>query len=115
GPLPSVTPRTITSPEEMLEELERVRLRGFAITRGELHPERCAMSVPILDFSYRAIAALSVSAPTSRFTNDCVERLLPRLREHEYDISLAAGCPEPQVITSRSLLARRPRDLGNPA
>jgi IclR family transcriptional regulator, KDG regulon repressor len=112
-PLLSVTPRTITSPDEVLEELERVRLRGFAITRGELDLERCAMSVPILDFSYRAIAALSISAPITHFTDDFVERYLPRLREHAYDISLAAGCPEPHVVMSQSLRAPSPLEVGN--
>lgn len=67
--LPPVTPKTITSREELFEELERTRERGFAVDDEErLEGLRC-IAAPIR-FDSDIIGAISVSGPTARIDED---------------------------------------------
>lgn len=69
------TPNTITSPEALRLDLERVRVRGYSIDDVENEPEVRCVGAPIFDHSARVVAALSVSGPTTRVTPDRVEEL----------------------------------------
>ena len=67
--LPAVTPRTITDRDELYEELERTRERGFAVDDEErLEGLRC-IAAPIR-FDSDVIGAISVSGPTARIDDD---------------------------------------------
>lgn len=67
--MPEVTPKTITSREELFEELERTRERGFAVDDEErLEGLRC-IAAPIR-FNSDVVGAISVSAPTARIDDD---------------------------------------------
>jgi DNA-binding IclR family transcriptional regulator len=61
------TRNTITEASMLLEELRRVRDRGFAFDKGEISALATCVGAPILDENGRAIAAMSISGPTSRF------------------------------------------------
>ncbi|ELY96267.1 MULTISPECIES: IclR family transcriptional regulator [Natrialba] len=77
--LPEVTPRTITSRDELVEELERTRDRGFAVDDEErLEGLRC-IAAPIR-FDSDIIGAISISGPTARIddtweNNEFVDQL----------------------------------------
>jgi len=67
--LPEITPHTITDRDELLDELERTRERGFAVDDKErLEGLRC-VAAPIRLESNR-IAAVSISAPKARMADD---------------------------------------------
>jgi DNA-binding IclR family transcriptional regulator len=55
------TPHTITSADVLLEDLERVRRRGFAVDREEFDENFCCVAAPIFDDSGRFLAALGMS------------------------------------------------------
>jgi DNA-binding IclR family transcriptional regulator len=61
------TRNTITDPEELRSELKRVRERGYAFDRGETSLLATCVAAPILNASGTAVAAISISGPTSRF------------------------------------------------
>lgn len=63
--MPRRTSRTRTQPGELLEELARVRDRGFALDLGEEDIEVQCVAVPVYDGD-RVAAALSVSGPAAR-------------------------------------------------
>lgn len=65
--LPALTPHTITDPEEIRHELRRVRERGYAFDREETTLLATCVAVPIRDAQGRAVAAMSISGPCSRF------------------------------------------------
>lgn len=65
--LESVTAKTITDTDFLIAELKRVRASGFAFDRGEGSPLATCVGAPILDAQGIAVAALSISGPTSRF------------------------------------------------
>jgi IclR family transcriptional regulator, KDG regulon repressor len=65
--LQSITPNTITEPDDFLAEIKRVRNAGFAFDRGEGSLLAVCIGAPILDEQGHAIAAMSISGPASRF------------------------------------------------
>jgi DNA-binding IclR family transcriptional regulator len=72
--LKSFTPHTITSPQELAAELERVREDGFAVDREEMAENFCCIAAPIFDGQGRFVAALGLSVTANVFDAE-VERL----------------------------------------
>jgi DNA-binding IclR family transcriptional regulator len=64
--LPAVTERTIVGLEPLLEELARVRRRGFATSFGEWQQGTNAVAVPVHDARGRLAAAVSIWGPAFR-------------------------------------------------
>ena len=62
-----LTRSTITEPAALREELRRVRSRGYAFDKGETSPLATCVGAPILTADGVAVAAMSISGPTSRF------------------------------------------------
>lgn len=62
------TSKTLTSPDELQEALERVRRRGFAVDDEEMEIGTRCVGAPIHDGDGRVIAAVSVSGSTVRIT-----------------------------------------------
>ena len=73
------TPHTITDPDRLARELDRIRHQGYAVDDAEQElGVRCvAVAVP----GGPSMTALSVSGPESRVTWAAVERIAPLLRE----------------------------------
>lgn len=65
----SITERTIVDKSILLEELDRVRERGFAINLGEHSPEIMAVAAPIFNGSH-VTASLAVQFPEHRYRAD---------------------------------------------
>jgi IclR family acetate operon transcriptional repressor len=84
------TRNTITEFDAMLAELKRVRDRGYAFDRGEESELACCVGAPILDGRGNALAALSISGPSSRFNpkqnSPAVEALMKACHQisHEF-------------------------------
>ncbi|MFC6825150.1 IclR family transcriptional regulator [Halopelagius fulvigenes] len=73
-----MTPHTITSRADFLEELEAVRERGYALDDEEnIEGLRC-VAAPVRDGN-EVLGAISISGPSSRFTKD---RLHGELSDH---------------------------------
>lgn len=65
--MPVFTPNTITSVEDLHEELRAVRERGYAYDLEEGMLELCCVGAPIRDLSGEVVAAMSLSVPLYRF------------------------------------------------
>lgn len=66
GRLEKLTPNTITEPDTFAKELDAVRSRGYAITRGELEEGLDGLAAPVLGVDGHPLAALGVSGPSFR-------------------------------------------------
>lgn len=73
------TPNTITDIDTFLDELHKVRRLGYAVDDGENDPDGRCVAVPINDTQLPA--AISLSAPATRFTTHDVERAAIALQD----------------------------------
>jgi IclR family transcriptional regulator, acetate operon repressor len=64
-----------------VDEAEQILSRGYATSADELEVGLSAVSAPVLDGAGAAIAALSISGPTSRLTAKRIEELAPLLKQ----------------------------------
>ncbi len=78
--LQALTSNTITDPEQLIAELKRIRERGYALDKGETSLLATCIAAPILNAQERAVAAISISGPSSRFNprkgSPVVEKLI---------------------------------------
>ncbi|HEU5417742.1 MAG TPA: IclR family transcriptional regulator [Streptosporangiaceae bacterium] len=89
--LTALTGRSITTLSRLLAELTQVRDRGYAINVEESEEGVASVAVAVRDPQQGPVAALVVSAPVSRMTDDSAARIAAELREHAR--RLAAGLP----------------------
>lgn len=94
GPFPAFTPHSITRLSDYLDELALVRGQGHALDDQERERGVRCVAAPIRDVSGTVIAALSVSAPTSRLTEAEVPRVVVRVAQATAEISRALGWTE---------------------
>ena len=87
GAFVALTENTITDPARLLDQLERVRARGWATDIGEVMPELSCIAAPVLDPQGRGIAALSVSFGGGLLAEEALAATLPDLRDTAARIS----------------------------
>jgi len=63
-----LTNQTITNPDVLRDELEKIRKVGYARSCGELQEGVYSVAVPIRDYSRHVIGAVTVVGPAERFT-----------------------------------------------
>ena len=85
------TDRTITTLEPLLEELARVRRRGYATAFGEFEPSLNAIAAPVYDARGNVTAALDVWGPAFRVTPARVPEIVQQVRESAAAISVRLG------------------------
>jgi len=66
----SFTPNTITDPEKLLQELDLIRKRGYAVDNMEHEYGIACVGVPIRNEEDILIGAMSISGPSPRFTDE---------------------------------------------
>ncbi|MGH3436102.1 MAG: IclR family transcriptional regulator [Sciscionella sp.] len=81
GELKRLTATTITSPRELLRDLEQIRQRRFSVNRAERIPGVCGVAAPVLGAHGIASAALAVQGPAIRMPDERVEQLAPLVLE----------------------------------
>lgn len=79
--LEPLTDRTPASRRQLEAELETVREQGYATNFGESETEVAAVAVPIRDAHGTARAALAISAPIARASEEDIPRWVSALRE----------------------------------
>jgi DNA-binding IclR family transcriptional regulator len=85
------TDRTIVDLEPLLEELARVRRRGYATAFGEYDPALNAVAAPVHDARGSVIAAVDVWGPSFRVTPRRVPELVQQVREAAGAVSVRLG------------------------
>ena len=90
------TERSIDNPAQLREELERVRQQGFALDDEE-HAVglRCVASA-IFDQNGQALAAISLSGPKARITDNRIDELGIAVRQTADEITQALGGHRPE-------------------
>ena len=68
--IPQYTPRTLTSPGDLMEDFYRARERGFAISEQEFEDGINAIAAPVFNASREPIASISVAGPAYRLSKE---------------------------------------------
>ncbi|MCK8824994.1 IclR family transcriptional regulator [Fuchsiella alkaliacetigena] len=90
--LRKLTENTKAKPEELKEELKQIRRQGYALDIGELEEGVRCVAAPIKNFEGDVEAAISVSGPSTRMTEDYIEEVvIPAVVEVSAQISNQLG------------------------
>lgn len=90
-PMEATTAHTITDPQRLQKELERIAGQGYALSLEERTPGISTCSTPIYNHTGKVIAALSVSGPSSRLTPERLLEIVPLARQAAHRISMQLG------------------------
>lgn len=71
--LPGSTDNTITDRDELFENVERIRERGYALSMGERTEAIRAVGVPVYDPESETLGAMSIAVPRHRVTREELE------------------------------------------
>ena len=86
-PMIKYTEHTIVTRKELEKELEKVRLQGFAVDDEEREMGLTCIGAPIFKNGQYAVAAISLSGPTSRIKDETFQRKIDRLCQVTREIS----------------------------
>lgn len=90
--LPPVTPSTITSPQQFEADLEQVRKEGIALDNEEGAQGIICVGGPIFANASEPIAALSISGPSIRMTQN-LPAMKAAVKEAIQTLSMLLGSP----------------------
>jgi IclR family acetate operon transcriptional repressor len=99
--LPRITPNTITHIDQLKQELEKIRSRGFATDSQEHWQELNCVGAPIFGPDGRCVGAISTSGPAFRFSLEKLEELGPSVMALAGEISRKLGCVGPSGFQSK--------------
>jgi IclR family transcriptional regulator, acetate operon repressor len=91
GPLDRRTAKTIVSDAALRADLAAVRARGYAVTDEELEPGLIAVAAPVRGYDGAVVAAVSVSAPTTRMSRENVTTAAGYCAEEAAALSAVLG------------------------
>jgi len=85
-------PNTITDTTKLKENLKEIRKNGYAISFEERILGSASVAAPILDYKGKVVASLSISGPTTRFTEKKVPMFISLVKDAAQNISTSLGC-----------------------
>ncbi len=91
--LPRYTDKTITDPDQLREELMKVRRQGYAIGSEELELGLNAVAAPVRNHEGEVIAAVSVSGPSYRISLQKIPELAELVKQTAGQVSRQLGYP----------------------
>jgi DNA-binding IclR family transcriptional regulator len=91
-PFELYTKNTISGIKQLREELDKIRLLGYAVDNEEYEEEVRCVAVPVKNFMGNVIAGLSISAPKDRMDEARIKKvLLPKLLASAAKLSTKFG------------------------
>jgi IclR family transcriptional regulator, KDG regulon repressor len=102
GRLERRTPQTSTDPQAIRRILDQVRRDGYAIARGENHPDMGGVAAPIWDHSNQVVASVGVAIPIYRMSADVVRGAVAKVQLAAKAISHELGYVTRQPINPAS-------------
>jgi len=89
--LAGFTPNTVTSRRELAKRLDEVRKQGYAVIVEEYEVGLNAIAAPLFGAGGEVLAAISLSGPAFRFTEDAMHDATPALLRAAAEISERLG------------------------
>ncbi len=89
--LDKITALTITNFKALEKDLESIRQRGYAVSRGEREPDAFSVTAPVLDSGDHAVASLSISGPNFRLNDNKAKEYITWVLAASEEISKKLG------------------------
>jgi IclR family transcriptional regulator, KDG regulon repressor len=87
GPFERYTENTVVDPDMLKKQINQARDEGFAISKGERHPDSNIIAVPIFDYEKRPVAAVSLFTTTDGLPKLLEADMVSKLRKTAEQIS----------------------------
>jgi IclR family KDG regulon transcriptional repressor len=91
--LTQLTPKSITDPRALRQEIDEVRRGRMACDDGEFNPEVRCVAVPVRDFTGEVIGAIGISGPVWRLSMQALQSRGKMLQAAADRLSAAFGAP----------------------
>ena len=85
--LRALTPHTLVTREALVNSLETIRSRGYALEDEERELGARCVAAPVRDYSGRIVGGISVSGPTTRMSRARLEALAPLVMDTAAELS----------------------------
>ena len=79
--LPSFTAKTITDPLKLKDLLHKIRTKGYAVSKEELHEGVVSISSPVMNRKSNIIAAVSIAGPSSRINDRTIPKFIKLVQQ----------------------------------
>lgn len=99
--LEQFTPKTLTQPSALFDDLQIIHQRGWSVDDEERYLGMRCIAAAIHDTQGEAIAGVSISGPTVRFADEALAVLGPRVRQAALDITRLMGGKAPNYEARR--------------
>ncbi len=96
-PIDPATPSTIADPEALRQQLDEIRVRGWAYSDAERTTGIRAVAAPVFDHTGGVAGALGLSVPTVRMSPQRVQELGRRVKDAAWQVSQRLGAPSEVV------------------
>ncbi len=106
-PLERLCTYTITAPELLREELQRIRDQGWASSLEETNVGVWGLAAPILDAHREVVCAVGIAGPIARLAEDRVDLLVSRIHDGAREIADTLGGSVPEVKRTRKAGSKR--------
>lgn len=93
------TSKTIITRDRLQQELESVRILGYASSREEFVEGLTSIAAPVYNYTNLPVAALAIVCPSSRFGESQLVEMAEPLVRHAANISLKAGFSDTVIST----------------
>jgi DNA-binding IclR family transcriptional regulator len=93
-PLEKFTANTITDPEELEADLEKIRHDGYAVSLEEREPGAYSLVTPVLAKKGNIVASLTISGPIFRLSDEQKKKNIQAALDAAAEISLVLGRSE---------------------
>ena len=87
----SAREQTITNIDALRANLDQIRKKGYAVSRGEWIIDASGTAAPIFDQRGQISAAISISGPGQRFTDEKIKEMAELLVKEAAQISFELG------------------------
>jgi DNA-binding IclR family transcriptional regulator len=94
-PMHAPTPKSITSPELLWDEIMRVRESGIGFDDAEYDGEVRCLAAPVYDFRGQIVAAIGLSGPVWRISLQRLQQLAEQVKAAALELSRELGYTPP--------------------
>jgi IclR family acetate operon transcriptional repressor len=95
APFPAFTEATITDSSALAAQLRAIRANGYALDQEEMIPGLHCIAVPLLNYTNRAVGAISIAGVATRSGSERFEQMIQRLLGIGTELSLRLGFVPP--------------------